>query len=190
MNIDQEAYTKWLYELDDDTFNNIRMQGHSHVNMGVSPSGVDTSHRAKILEQLEQDMFYVFMIWNKSLSIHTLIYDIKNNIMYDNSDIPVKLLYDDEMYSFLTDAKEKVKNVSEMPRVTKPKPANKKSESELEKAAKIMLAERLLLAGEEFDSDLAMYGYYPYSFLDDPYDLGDAAWLRLSKHLGVCIPLR
>jgi hypothetical protein len=37
---DQEGYSKWLYEFDDDTFNTIRMQGHSHVNMGVSPSHV------------------------------------------------------------------------------------------------------------------------------------------------------
>ena len=44
---DQEAYSKWLYELDDDIFNNLRMQSHSHCNMGVSVYGnLKTSHRS------------------------------------------------------------------------------------------------------------------------------------------------
>ena len=62
VNTDQFKYTEWLYGLDDETFNKIRMQGHSHVNMGVSPSGVDDKHRQQILNQLEPDMFYIFMI--------------------------------------------------------------------------------------------------------------------------------
>ena len=105
---DQERYTGWLYEFDDDVFATIRMQGHSHVNMGVSPSGVDNSHREKIISQLEPDMFYIFMIWNKSLSVHSLVYDMENNILYENSDIAVKLLSDDSMDVFLADAMEKV----------------------------------------------------------------------------------
>jgi len=105
---DQSAYTEWLYSLDDDTFSAIRMQGHSHVNMNVSPSGVDEQHRKKILEQLEGDMFYIFMIWNKSLAVHTLIYDMAHNILYENKDIDVKLLIEDGMDEFLTDAREKV----------------------------------------------------------------------------------
>ena len=112
VNTDQSEYTKWLYELNDSTFNRIRMQGHSHVNMGVSPSGVDDSHRQKILEQLDRDMFYIFMIWNKSLSIHTLIFDMANNILYEDKDVEVKLLVDEGMDEFLTDAKEKVQKRS------------------------------------------------------------------------------
>ena len=87
---DQDLYTQWLYEFDDETFNGIRMQGHSHVNMGVSPSGIDDRHRDKILQQLEGDMFYVFMIWNKSLNVYTLIYDMANNILYEDDDIDVQ----------------------------------------------------------------------------------------------------
>jgi len=105
---DQFAYTEWLYELDDETFNKIRMQGHSHVNMGVSPSGVDDKHRQKILEQLEPDMFYIFMIWNKSLSVHTLIYDMERNVLYEDKDVDVMMIGDDGMEEFLADAKEKV----------------------------------------------------------------------------------
>jgi len=109
VNTNQEAYTEWLYELNDDTFNNIRMHGHSHCNMGVSPSGVDDNHRQKILDQLEPDMFYLFMVWNRSLAIHTLVYDMQHNILYENKDVEVKLLSGDDLGEFLTDAKAKVK---------------------------------------------------------------------------------
>lgn len=105
---DQERYSKWLYEFDDDHFNRIRMQGHSHVNMGVSPSTVDNEHRDKLLDQLEEDMFYIFMIWNKSLKTHTLIYDMENNILYEDGDITVKMIGDASMEAFLADAQQKV----------------------------------------------------------------------------------
>jgi len=109
---DQEGYTKWLYEFDDDTFNAIRMQGHSHVNMGVSPSGVDEGHREQILSQLDTDMFYIFMVWNKKLETHTLIYDMENNILYDDDDITVKIIGDDSLDEFLEDAMSKVQKKS------------------------------------------------------------------------------
>ena len=108
VNTDQERYTQWLYEFDDDAFNAIRMQGHSHVNMGVSPSGVDSGHREKILDQLDANMFYIFMIWNKALKTHTLIYDMANNVLYEDGDITVKILGDDSLETFLADAMEKV----------------------------------------------------------------------------------
>ena len=38
---DQNKYQTWLMDHEDDVFNNIRMQGHSHVNMSTSPSVVD-----------------------------------------------------------------------------------------------------------------------------------------------------
>jgi len=108
VNTDQFLYSEWLYGLDDETFDKIRMQGHSHVNMGVSPSGVDNKHRAQILDQLEPDMFYIFMVWNKSLAVHTLIYDMQRNILYEDNDVDVQLLGDDDMAEFLLDAKTKV----------------------------------------------------------------------------------
>jgi len=109
VNTNQEAYSEWLYELDDVTFNSIRMQGHSHNNMGVSPSGVDDTHRQQILDQLDPDMFYVFMIWNKSLAVHALVYDMSRNILYENNDVEVKLLGGEGLDAFLADAKSKVK---------------------------------------------------------------------------------
>jgi hypothetical protein len=124
---DQVKYANWLHGLDDDTFSKIRMQGHSHVNMGVTPSGVDDKHREGILGLLESDMFYIFMIWNKSLNIHTLIYDMASNILYENKDIEVKLLMGEGMEDFLTDAREKVQKRSE---VRKPKKSRKQERLE------------------------------------------------------------
>jgi hypothetical protein len=105
---DQQAYTNWLYGLDDEVFGKIRMQAHSHVNMGVSPSGTDDKHRMQILKQLEDTMFYIFMVWNKSLSVHTLVYDMSRNILYENGDVEIKLLNNEAIDGFLADAAEKV----------------------------------------------------------------------------------
>jgi len=152
VNTDQEAYTKWLYELDDDTFNKVRMQGHAHVNMGVSPSGVDDRHRQQILEQLEDGMFYIFMVWNKRLEVHTLIYDMERNILYDDKDVEVKLLGNEGMDEFLADAREKVQ-----------KKTFKKSKTETAK-------ERL---AEGFEAESSGFGYCsPF----DHYEMGGRAW--------------
>jgi hypothetical protein len=150
---DQEGYTKWLYEFDDDAFNKIRMQGHSHVNMGVNPSNVDSGHREKILDQLDSDMFYIFVIWNKRLDTHTLIYDMANNILYEDKDVAVKLL-DDNLDAFLTDAEKKVLKKKSAVYKARNKKAKDKEEPEPE--------HRLPLWDRMFSH---RYGLY------DPYDL-------------------
>ena len=119
VNTDQNIYTEWLYSLDDDTFNKLRMQSHSHVNMGVSPSGVDNKHRQQILDQLESDMFYVFMVWNKALSVHTLVYDMAANVLYEDDDVEIKLLGDEDMNEFLADAMEKVQKSGTKKNITR-----------------------------------------------------------------------
>lgn len=106
---DQEEYQMWLMSHDDDVFNNIRMQGHSHVNMSTSPSSVDWNLYKSILDQLEDDMFYIFMIWNKSNSRTIMIYDMKKNILFETADVTVKCHDEDGFLAFMADAKEKVK---------------------------------------------------------------------------------
>lgn len=111
VNTDQERYQTWLYQHDDEVFNNIRMQGHSHVNMGVSPSGVDTTHQEQILEQLEDDMFYIFMIWNKSFNHYFKVYDMKKNILFESGDVDVKIADGGiGLDEFIKSAKDMVKN--------------------------------------------------------------------------------
>lgn len=121
VNTDQEAYQTWLYAFDDDVFNNIRMQGHSHVNMGVSPSGVDTTHQEKILGQIRDDDYYIFMIWNKRYEHFVRIFDLKNNTLYETADVDV-LIGDEGMNlnEFVKSAKEIVKPKTYAPTYTPP----------------------------------------------------------------------
>lgn len=120
VNTDQEKYEQWLYGLDDNTFNALRFQGHSHVNMGTSPSGVDTTHQEKIVEQLGDDDFYVFVIWNKK-NAHTIkIVDTANNVIYFDEDIAVTVGgVCINMDKFITDAKGMVTSKSYLKADTK-----------------------------------------------------------------------
>lgn len=115
VNTDQAEYTNWLYGLDDDVFKRVRMQGHSHVNFSTTPSAVDTTHQEGILSQLEDDMFYIFMIWNKKFEHTIKIFDLKNNTLYEDKDIEVVICQDGvNLDEFIKASKEVVRS--------KPKP--------------------------------------------------------------------
>lgn len=111
VNTDQEKYEQWLMQHDDEVFFNIRMQGHSHVNMSTSPSGVDTTHQEKILAQLDDTMFYIFMIWNKRGEKTVKIYDLAKNILFDGQDVSVQVKDDGlGLDAFLSGAKAMVQD--------------------------------------------------------------------------------
>lgn len=116
--MDTEKYALWLMENDEDErFQHIHMQGHSHVNMGVTPSSVDLNHQEEILNMLGGDDFYIFMIWNKSLVSNTKVYDMKKNILFENADVSVT--YEpDEIDDFVDEAKRMV--TTRVTQVTKP----------------------------------------------------------------------
>ncbi len=110
VNTDQEEYQNWLMHLDDEVFNNLRMQGHSHVNMSVTPSAVDTTLYESLLAQLDDTMFYIFLIWNKRGDKTIKIYDLAKNILFETSDVKVSVIDDGTgVEALLRDAKEKVK---------------------------------------------------------------------------------
>lgn len=110
--MDTESYATWIMEnSEDDRFNHIHMQGHSHVNMTTAPSSVDLNHQEEILNMLDDDNFYIFMIWNKSFSNNAKIYDLKKNVLFENSDITIKLMGAAEDFEpFIKSAKEMVKS--------------------------------------------------------------------------------
>lgn len=112
--MDTEKYAEWLMQnADDERFNNIHMQGHSHVNMATSPSSVDLNHQEEILNMLGDDDFYIFMIWNKSFVSTNKIYDLKKNVLFEDKDITVKLEGEHEgLAEFLKTAKDMVKQKS------------------------------------------------------------------------------
>lgn len=114
----QKEYEAWLDELSDDEFNHLRFHGHSHVNMGVTPSGSfgkmhdgndDESYRAKIVKGLphnnDSSNFYIFFIMNKSYDFSARIYDIANNVWFDtrNQDIDVEI-EDVDLFKFIEKA--------------------------------------------------------------------------------------
>ena len=107
--VDAEKEAEWKDSLPDEVFNHIRFQGHSHVNMGVSPSSTDTSQYKDYLTQLDPDDFYIFMIMNKKDEIYAIVYDMAANIMYENNDVNVVIAKDDDsIIDFLDDADDMV----------------------------------------------------------------------------------
>ena len=116
---DQQEYQEWLYAWDDDVFNNIRFQGHSHVNMGVTPSSVDENLYESLLSQLNGDMFYIFAIFNKRGDRTVKIYDMAENIFYENSDVDVLIIQDGpKIQNFIAQAKSLVKTKTYTPATT------------------------------------------------------------------------
>lgn len=89
---DEVAYTEWSLGLKDETFNKLRFQGHSHVNMGTSPSGTDLNTYQNFLDQLDKDDFYIFMILNKRREFTILLYDFAQDIIFETKDCYVDVL--------------------------------------------------------------------------------------------------
>ena len=110
VNTDQEEYERWMMDLEDDVFNNLRMQGHSHVYMDTFASATDLEHQAKIIKQLEGDMFYIFMIWNKKFKFTAKIYDLKINTLFEPGDVSVQMVGASQgLRDFLNEARAMVK---------------------------------------------------------------------------------
>ena len=82
---DETEYSLWIANQPDEIFNSLRFHGHSHVNMGTSPSGTDTTYQEDILRNLKD--FYIFAIFNKKGDHWCAIYDVDNNVAYENKDI-------------------------------------------------------------------------------------------------------
>ena len=112
--MDTEKYAMWLMDnAEDERFNNIHMQAHSHVNMGTSPSGVDLNHQEEILNMLGDEDFYIFMIWNKSFVSTNKVYDLKKNVLFEDKDITVKIIgASEDLDVFIKGAKDMVKTKS------------------------------------------------------------------------------
>lgn len=131
----QEGYEEWLNDLDDETFNACRFHGHSHVNMGVTPSGVDMNYRHNVLDNFglpndTTDLFYIFLITNKRGEISAEIYDLQNNALYSTNEIDVDVVVDEDEYlsEFISEAKSVVKdaNIAKKPQPETTKQTDKK----------------------------------------------------------------
>lgn len=97
VNTDQEKYQNWLQDIeDDDVYNAIRFQGHSHVHMGVTPSSTDMQMYNDFLQVLPHNDFYIFTIMNKSGCMTWFIYDLEKNTIYETDDIDIQVFDADD----------------------------------------------------------------------------------------------
>ena len=108
VNTDQSEYVKWLYGLPDEIFTNLMFQGHSHVNMGTSPSGTDLNDMYELIENLDDDDYYIFMIWNKRREFDIRVVDMAKNVIYSGADVQVSVEGFD-YNKFIREAKSQIK---------------------------------------------------------------------------------
>ena len=93
---DDEKYATWLFGLDEGVFNKVRLHGHSHVNMSVSPSSIDSEYRDDLLKNVGDEDYYIFMIFNKKLEWSATLYDLKDNVLYEGRDIVYDVEFEDK----------------------------------------------------------------------------------------------
>jgi len=88
---DPAEYDEWLGAFDDETFEKIRLHGHSHSNIAAFPSGLDQELQEDIASQLRGDMFYIFMIVNKRRDMWIRICDEKTGTDRRGGSVTVRI---------------------------------------------------------------------------------------------------
>lgn len=86
---DEDKMFEFEMSLTNEQVNHKRFQGHSHVNMGVTPSGVDEQFYQDLLTQVRD--YFIVLINNKSNSTYLRFYDVENNIVYNGLELKVLL---------------------------------------------------------------------------------------------------
>ena len=122
---DEETYGQWLIK-NFEKINTMRMQGHSHVNMGVSPSGTDLQYYQTLLDQV--DDYYIFLIMNKSGSVHIRFYDVAHNVLF--TEVPIKMWVNDAIMDFKAWSIEEIKENIVLPKVIPPVNSKKENTQE------------------------------------------------------------
>ena len=121
-----EWYEKYVDELEF-----MHFQAHSHVNMTTTPSSTDTAYFTNTVKNLQGEGFYLFQIWNKSGDINSFFYDLDSNLLYDKSDIEIRI-QDSKFESidrFIADSKKLVEDMKPFNNVTKLEPKTEKKEA-------------------------------------------------------------
>lgn len=95
---DDEEFAEWqrsLIENVDFPIEHLRCHGHSHVNMGVYSSGIDDQYQSDILTKVKDDDFYLFLIMNKKNEMCALLYDFKENVLFETKDMDIEIVNND-----------------------------------------------------------------------------------------------
>lgn len=99
---DDKKYAEWIQTLNEGQYNNLRLNGHSHVYMSVRPSTMDLELQSQTVKMLPETDYYIFTIKNKTGKAKYWIYDLKNNVVVDENNIDVHYLHEgDEYYKFV-----------------------------------------------------------------------------------------
>lgn len=92
---DQNKYATWIGDLiknPKSNFEDMRLHGHSHVNMSVFSSGIDDAYQEELLTNTDDDDFYIFIIMNKKRDLAVFIYDFTQQILFKTHEITIKVL--------------------------------------------------------------------------------------------------
>lgn len=103
---DEDRMFEFEMSLTTDQVNRKRFQGHSHVSMGVTPSGVDENFYKDLLTQVND--YFIILVTNKRNEYHIRFYDKANNLLY--TEVPIHLILDDgtEINSWYEEAEKKL----------------------------------------------------------------------------------
>lgn len=92
---EDEEFAEWMTELIMDPefpINDLRMHGHSHVNMQVFSSGVDDAYQKELIAKVENDDYYLFLVLNKKQEMCVLLYDFNRQILFHTEDVEVRVV--------------------------------------------------------------------------------------------------
>lgn len=105
---DDDRIFEFEMSLTTEQVNHKRFQGHSHVNMGVTPSGVDEQFYQDLLSQVQD--YFIICVTNKRNEYTVRFYDIANNILYTDLKIKVLLENGTDVDGWFEDTKSQLKN--------------------------------------------------------------------------------
>lgn len=91
---DEKEFAEWQTKLIIDPefpIEDLRMHGHSHVNMNVFSSGVDDQYQKDLLAKVEDGDYYIFLIMNKKMEMCIFIYDFEQQILFEKNDIDLRI---------------------------------------------------------------------------------------------------
>lgn len=92
---DEKDFAEWQTKLILDPkfpIEELRLHGHSHVNMNVFSSGVDDKYQKDLLTKVDNGDYYIFFIMNKKMEMCIFLYDFEQQVMFDKNDITFRIL--------------------------------------------------------------------------------------------------
>ncbi len=107
-----KKYNFWRESLTPEQELSLRFQAHSHVNMGVGPSGTDINDQKNLMNIITDYMeanpkatpqelaainpYYIFAIMNKRQEINWFIFDYASGIFFEKEDITFSIIWKED----------------------------------------------------------------------------------------------